>query len=70
METLSTSFQAFSGESDYVGEYADFAYRGTMLWAEAVKKANSVVPELTAPMTNYFMPASEPMRSRRKAASR
>jgi len=38
-------FQAFSGENDYVGEYADFAYRGTMLWAEAVKKANSADPD-------------------------
>ncbi|HMN84369.1 MAG TPA: transporter substrate-binding protein [Bauldia sp.] len=38
-------FQAFSGENDYVGEYADFAYRGTMIWAEAVKKANSAAPD-------------------------
>jgi branched-chain amino acid transport system substrate-binding protein len=38
-------FQAFSGEKEYVGEYADFAYRGTMLWAEAVKKAGSVAAD-------------------------
>ncbi|WP_159097926.1 transporter substrate-binding protein [Aminobacter sp. MSH1] len=38
-------FKAFSGESDYVGEYAEYGYRGTMLWAEAVKKAKSVAPD-------------------------
>jgi len=38
-------FQAFSGENEYVGEYAEYGYRGTMLWAEAVKKANSAAPD-------------------------
>ena len=38
-------FQAFSGEKEYVGEYAEYGYRGTMLWAEAVKKAKSSAPD-------------------------
>jgi urea ABC transporter substrate-binding protein len=38
-------FKAFSGEDEYVGEYAEYGYRGTMLWAEIVKKANSVAPD-------------------------
>ena len=38
-------FKAFSGEDEYVGEYGEYGYRGTMLWAEAVKKANSVQPD-------------------------
>ena len=38
-------FKAFSGENDYVGEYGEYGYRGTMLWAEAVKKANSAEPD-------------------------
>lgn len=38
-------FQAFSGENEYVGEYGEYGYRGTMLWAEAVKKANSAKPD-------------------------
>jgi ABC-type branched-subunit amino acid transport system substrate-binding protein len=37
--------KAFSGENDYAGEYAEYGYRGTMLWAEAVKKARSVEPD-------------------------
>ncbi|MGD9914261.1 MAG: transporter substrate-binding protein [Rhizobiaceae bacterium] len=38
-------FKAFSGEDEYVGEYAEYGYRGTTLWAEAVKKANSSKPD-------------------------
>lgn len=38
-------FKAYSGEDEYVGEYAEYGYRGTMLWAEAVKKANSAAPD-------------------------
>jgi urea ABC transporter substrate-binding protein len=38
-------FKAFSGESDYIGEYGEYGYRGMMLWAEAVKKANSAAPD-------------------------
>jgi urea ABC transporter substrate-binding protein len=38
-------FKAYSGEDEYVGEYAEYGYRGTMLWAEAVKKANSSAPD-------------------------
>ena len=35
-------FQAWEGNSDYVGEYGEYGYRGMMLYAEAVKKAGSV----------------------------
>jgi branched-chain amino acid transport system substrate-binding protein len=38
-------FHAFSGETDYVGEYGEYGYRAAMLWAETVKKANSVAPD-------------------------
>jgi len=38
-------FQAFSGEKEYVGEYAEYGYRAAMLWAEAVKKAKSSRPD-------------------------
>lgn len=38
-------FKDFSGEDEYVGEYAEYGYRGTMLWAEAVKKAESSAPD-------------------------
>jgi branched-chain amino acid transport system substrate-binding protein len=38
-------FKKFSGESDYIGEYGEYGYRGIMLWAAAVKKAGSVAPD-------------------------
>ena len=38
-------FKEFSGEDDYIGEYGEYGYRGTMLWAEAVRRAGSVVPD-------------------------
>ncbi|MDR7127484.1 transporter substrate-binding protein [Pseudotabrizicola sp. 4114] len=41
-------FKAFSGEDDYVGEYAEYGYRGMMLWAEAVRKAGSVAADAVA----------------------
>ncbi|HZJ97097.1 MAG TPA: transporter substrate-binding protein [Oligella sp.] len=34
-------FHEFTGETDYIGEYGEYGYRGVMLWAEAVKKAGS-----------------------------
>jgi urea ABC transporter substrate-binding protein len=39
------NFKAFSKETDYVGEYGEYGYRGMMLWAAAVKKANSAAPD-------------------------
>lgn len=38
-------FKKFSGQSDYVGEYGEYGYRGMMLYAEAVKRAKSVKPD-------------------------
>ncbi len=38
-------FKAFSGESDYVGEYGELGFRAVMLWAEAVKRAGSAKPD-------------------------
>lgn len=38
-------FVEFSGESDYIGEYGEYGYRGMMLWAEAVRRAGSVAPD-------------------------
>jgi branched-chain amino acid transport system substrate-binding protein len=38
-------FKQFSGEQDYIGEYGEYGYRGTMLWAQAVRKAGSVKPD-------------------------
>ncbi|MDP6515046.1 MAG: transporter substrate-binding protein [Alphaproteobacteria bacterium] len=38
-------FQAWEGNSDYVGEYGEYGYRGIMLWAEAVRKAGSPEPD-------------------------
>lgn len=38
-------FHAFSGETDYIGEYGEYGHRAVMLWAETVKKANSVAPD-------------------------
>jgi len=38
-------FKDFTGEDDYVGEYAEVGYRGVMLWAEAVRQAGSAEPD-------------------------
>lgn len=38
-------FHKFSGETDYIGEYGEYGYRGMMLWAEAVRRAGSVQPD-------------------------
>ncbi|MBP6019835.1 MAG: transporter substrate-binding protein [Burkholderiaceae bacterium] len=38
-------FADFTGETDYIGEYGEYGYRGMMLWAEAVKRAGSVDPD-------------------------
>ncbi|MDO5668221.1 MAG: transporter substrate-binding protein [Alcaligenaceae bacterium] len=38
-------FHEFTGETDYIGEYGEYGYRGVMLWAEAVKKAGSENPD-------------------------
>src|SRR5690606_25071281 len=38
-------FADFTGETDYIGEYGEYGYRGMMLWAEAVKRAGSVQPD-------------------------
>jgi branched-chain amino acid transport system substrate-binding protein len=38
-------FHKFSGETDYIGEYGEYGYRGIMLWAEAVRRAGSVEPD-------------------------
>lgn len=38
-------FADFTGETDYIGEYGEYGYRGMMLWAEAVKRAGSVRPD-------------------------
>jgi len=38
-------FKEYSKETDYVGEYGEYGYRGMMLWAAAVKKANSAAPD-------------------------
>lgn len=38
------NFKAFSGEDDYVGEYAEYGYRAAKLWAAAVEKAGATDP--------------------------
>lgn len=38
-------FKKFSGEDDYIGEYGEYGYRGMMLLAETIKKANSAEPD-------------------------
>lgn len=42
-------FKEYSGENDYLGEYGEIGYRGMMLWAEAVKRANSSKPDDVIP---------------------
>jgi ABC-type branched-subunit amino acid transport system substrate-binding protein len=42
-------FKEYSGEDEYVGEYGELGYRGMMLWAEAVKRANSSNPDVVIP---------------------
>jgi urea ABC transporter substrate-binding protein len=38
-------FQKYVGNTEYVGEYGEYGYRGVTLWAEAVKKAGSPEPD-------------------------
>ncbi len=38
-------FQKYVGNSEYVGEYGEYGYRGVSLWAEAVKKAGAADPD-------------------------
>ncbi len=52
-------FAEFTGESDYIGEYGEYGYRGMMLWAEAVRRAGSVEPDkviAALPGTRYDGP--------------
>lgn len=52
-------FARFTGESDYIGEYGEYGYRGMMLWAEAVRRAGSVEPDkviAALPGTRYDGP--------------
>ncbi len=52
-------FADFTGESDYIGEYGEYGYRGMMLWAEAVRRAGSVEPDkviAALPGTRYDGP--------------
>jgi branched-chain amino acid transport system substrate-binding protein len=39
------NFKAYSGEDDYVGDYAEYGYRGVNIWANAVKKAGDPDPD-------------------------
>lgn len=38
-------FQKYAGNTEYVGEYGEYGYRGVTLWAEAVKKAGDPSPD-------------------------
>ncbi len=38
-------FKEYSGEQDYVGDYAEYGYRGVNIWANAVKKAGDPSPD-------------------------
>lgn len=38
-------FHAYTGETDYIGEYGEGGYRGMSLWAEAVRRAGSPEPD-------------------------
>jgi urea ABC transporter substrate-binding protein len=38
-------FKEYSGEDEYVGDYAELGYRGVNLWAKAVEKAGDADPE-------------------------
>ncbi len=38
-------FKAFSGDQSYVGEYGEYGARGLLIWAEAVRQANSAEPD-------------------------
>ncbi|WP_285670176.1 transporter substrate-binding protein [Paralimibaculum aggregatum] len=38
-------FKAYTGEDDYVGDYAEYGYRGVNIWANAVRKAGDPSPE-------------------------
>lgn len=38
-------YKKYSGETDYIGEYGELGYRSLMLWADAVRRANSSKPD-------------------------
>jgi branched-chain amino acid transport system substrate-binding protein len=42
-------YKAYTGDQGYVSEYGEYGYRGTMLWAEAVKKAGAAEPDKVIP---------------------
>lgn len=39
------SFKEYTGENDYVGDYAEYGYRGVNIWANAVRKAGDASPD-------------------------
>jgi branched-chain amino acid transport system substrate-binding protein len=38
-------FKEYTGEDDYVGDYAEYGYRGVNIWANAVRKAGDPSPD-------------------------
>lgn len=38
-------FHEYTGETDNIGEYGEYGYRGVTLWAEAVRRAGSAEPD-------------------------
>ncbi len=44
-QTFVSNFKAFTGEDDYVGDYAEYGYRGVNIWANAVRKAGDASPD-------------------------
>lgn len=44
-QSFIAKFKAYSGEDDYVGDYAEYGYRGVHLWANAVLKAGDPSPD-------------------------
>ncbi len=38
-------FHKYAGNTEYVGEYGEYGYRGLMLWADAVKQAGDPSPD-------------------------
>ena len=43
-------FHDYTGETDFIGEYGEYGYRGVILWAEAVKRAGSAEPDAVKEM--------------------
>lgn len=44
-KTFVANFKQYSGENDYVGDYAEYGYRGIHVWANAVRKAGDPSPD-------------------------